>query len=134
MAARKAAALAAALLVSATAGAQEIQDSIPTTMFYISIPLGGATVRERMPSYGLAWKGKKQYETVSLDSKMLGFAPLAAIEAKWLIAGGLAVAAGVYVSRKDDGRSDGYSNDQNTQQNSPPPPPPSCAAPDPCKK
>jgi hypothetical protein len=132
MGAGKAAALAATLLATAPAGAQEIQDSIPTTMFYISIPLGGATVRERMPSYGLAWKGKKQFETVTLDSRMLGFNPLAAIEAKWLIAGGLAVAAGVYVSRKDDGRSDGYNNNQNNQQNSPPPPPPHCT--DPCAK
>jgi hypothetical protein len=132
MGAGKAAALAAALLVSAPLGAQELQDSIPTTMFYVSIPLGGATVRERMPSYGLAWKGRKQYETVYLDSKMLGFAPLAAIEAKWLIAGGLAVAAGVYVSQKDDGRSDNYGNNQNNQQKSAPPPPPPCN--DPCKK
>ena len=132
MGAGKIAALAVALLASAPAGAQEFQDSIPTTMFYVSVPLGGATLRERMPSYGLAWKGRKQHETVYLDSRtMHHFAgALAGLEAKWLIAGALAVGAGVYVSRKDDDRSDGYNNNQNNQQNSPPPPP--CS--DPCAK
>jgi hypothetical protein len=48
---------------------------------------------------------------------------LAGLEAKWLIAGGVAVAGGVYLSRRNDGRSASYSNSQNNQQNNPPPPP-----------
>ena len=109
MGARKAAALAVALLVSAPAAAQEFQDSIPTTMFFVSVPLGGATVKERMLSYGLALKGRKQYETVYVDSRMLNFTALGGFEAKWLIAGGLALGAGYLVLKKDGGGSDGGS-------------------------
>jgi len=44
----------------------------------------------------------------------------------WLIAGSLAVAGGVYRSRRNDGRAASYSSSQNNQQNNPPPPPPPC--------
>lgn len=127
--------LAAALIASAPAHAEDqIQNTVPMTMFYISIPLGAATARQQMPSYGLAIQGKRQYESIYVDNRMINtFAgALAGIEAKWLIAGGLAVAGGVYLSKKNDDRSSGYSGNQNNQQNSPPPPPP--CDPDPCKK
>jgi hypothetical protein len=70
----------------------------------------------------------KQYETVYLDRRMFNAfeGVLAGLEAKWLIAGGLAVAGGVYLSRRNDGRAASYSSSQNSQQNNPPPPPPPC--------
>ena len=131
---------AAALSASAPSIADDImlqqQLTAPTTMFYVSIPLGGHTPKERAPSYGLALQGKRQYETVMIDSRTFNLAEglLAGIEAKWLIAGGLAVAGGVYLASKDKGRSNNYSSSQNQQQNSPPPPPPACDPNDPCKK
>jgi hypothetical protein len=87
------------------------------------------------PSYGLAFQGKRQYETVLVDSRMFNFAEglLAGLEAKWIIAGALAVGGGVYMANKDKGRSNNYSSSQNNQQNSPPPPP-ACDPNDPCKK
>ena len=132
---------AAALIASAPVQAQEpqVQSTVPTTMLYVSIPIGGATAKERALAYGFALQGKRQYETVYLDSRMLNAfeGVLAGIEAKWLIAGGLAVAGGVYLSRKDSTRSAGYSSSQNQQQqqqqqNNTPPPPPPCT--DPCAK
>lgn len=131
----KVAVLAAALAASLPVCAQEIQNSVPGPLIYVSIPLGGGTARERAPSYGLALQGQRPYETLYIDTRMVStFAEaLAGLEAKWLIAGGLAVAGGVYISRKDKGRSDDYNNNQNKQQNSPPPPPP-CDPSDPCKK
>ena len=132
------AALVAAAFASATANADEIVNSqltTPMTMFYVNIPLGGGTAKQTAPTYGLALQGKRQYETVLIDSRMLTFAEglLAGIEAKWLIAGALAVGGGVYMANKDKGRSNNYSGSQNNQQNSPPPPPP-CDPADPCKK
>jgi len=90
-------------------------------------------------AYGLALQGKRQYETVMIDSRTFNLAEglLAGIEAKWLIAGGLAVAGGVYLASKDKGRSNNYSSSQNQQQqNQPPqqPAPPGCDPNDPCKK
>ena len=88
------AALVAAAFASAPSNADEFvqpQLNAPVTMFYVSIPLGAPTARQGAPSYGLALQGKRPYETVMLDSRMLNFAEgaLAGIEAKWLIAGAL---------------------------------------------
>ncbi|HXU40934.1 MAG TPA: hypothetical protein VN675_01325 [Burkholderiales bacterium] len=128
--------LAAALIASAPAQADElqVQSTVPMTMLYVSVPIGATNAKERALAYGFALQGKRQYETVYLDSRMFNAfeGMLAGIEAKWLIAGGLAVAGGVYMSRKDGGRSDGYSSSQNNQQNNPPPAPPPCT--DPCAK
>ena len=128
--------LAAALIASAPAQADElqVQSTVPMTMLYVSVPIGATNAKERALAYGFALQGKRQYETVYLDSRMFNAfeGVLAGIEAKWLIAGGLAVAGGVYMSRKDGGRSDGYSSSQNNQQNNPPPAPPPCT--DPCAK
>jgi hypothetical protein len=138
MGVKQVALFAAALSASAPSFADDImlqqQLTVPTTMLYVSIPLGGHTPKERAPSYGLALQGKRQYETVMIDSRTLTFAEglLAGIEAKWLIVGGLAVAGGAYLATKDKKRSDNYSSSQNQQQNSPPPPPPENC--DPCKK
>ena len=125
--------VAAALIASAPAQAEEsqVQNTVPMTMLYVSIPLGATTAKERTLGYGIAFQGKRQYETVHVDSRMLNAfeSVLAGIEAKWLIAGGVVVASGVYWSRKDSGRSD------NRQNPNPPPPPSSCPQPsDPCHK
>lgn len=132
------AALVAAAFASTASNADEIvnpQLATPMTMFYVSIPLGGGTARQQAPTYGLAIQGKRQYETVLIDSRLLNFAEglLAGVEAKWLIAGAVAVGGGVYLANKDKGRSNNYNGSQNNQQNSPPPPPP-CDPNDPCKK
>ena len=137
MGVKQVAAFAAALFASAPSLADDVllQQTTPMTMFYVSIPLGGSTAKQQMPSYGFAIQGKRQYETVYVDTRTLKAfeGVLAGLEAKWLIAGGLAVAGGVYLANKDRGRSDNYSGSQNRQQNSPPPPPP-CDPADPCKK
>ena len=133
------AALVAAAFVSAPSNADEInpQTMPQATMFYVSIPLGAATAKERAPAYGLALQGKRAYETVYIDSRMFNFAEgvLAGIEMKWLIAGAVVVGAGAYALNRDKSRSDNYSGSQNQQQNSnPPPPPPPADCNDPCRK
>ena len=128
--------VAAALIASAPAQADEtqIQNTVPMTMLYVSVPLGGTTAKDRSLAYGLALQGKRQYETVYVDSRTFNAfeGALAGLEAKWLIAGGLAVAGGVYLSRRSDDRANSYSSSQNQQQNNSLPPPPPCT--DPCAK
>ena len=130
MAVRQFTLVAAALIASAPAQADEtqLQATVPMTMLYVSVPIGATADKERTLAYGLALQGKRQYETVYLDSRMFNAfeGVLAGLEAKWLIAGGLAVAGGVYLSRRNDGRAASYSSSQNNQQNNPPPPPPPC--------
>lgn len=126
----KVAAVAGVLAAASSAGhAQDlVQDSVPTTMFYVSVPLGGGTARERLPSYGLAMKGRKQYEAVLVDSRMFNFTGLGGFEAKWLIAGGLAVGAGYFILKKDGGGSGGSGSGGSGSQEQ------TCAPVDPCKK
>lgn len=137
MGVKQVAAFAAALFASAPSLADDVvfQQTVPMTMFYVSIPLGATSAKQQAPSYGLALQGKRSYETVLVDSRMFNFAEglLAGIEAKWVIAGALAVGGGVYLANKDKGRSNSYSGSQNNQQNNPPPPPP-CDPADPCSK
>ena len=125
MGARQVAALAAALIASTPSFALEPQDGVttPGTMFYVSIPLGATTAKQQAPSYGLAFQGRRQYETVNVDSRQIrNFADaLGGIETKWLIAGGVVIAAGAAVALKNKDRSDNYNNNQNNQQAQQPP-------------
>src|SRR4051812_45914251 len=115
MGARQVVSLAAAsfaLLASAPSLALEPFDpnTVPqTTMFYVSIPLGGTTAKQQAPAYGFAFQGKRPYELVKLDTRMFNFEGgglIAGIEGKWLIVGGVAVAAGAAVALKNKNRSE----------------------------
>ena len=116
MGARQLAALVAALFV-ATPSLADPYDSVtsPMTKFYVSIPLGGSTAKERTLTYGIQMQGSRPYEAINIDNRLVSnlFGPLALIEAKWLIAGAVA-AGGVYaVSRKNENRSQTYNQQQN---------------------
>jgi hypothetical protein len=89
-----------------------------STMFYFSIPLDGATPKERIPTYGLAMRGSRDYQVVNIDSRALNNmrmslegAGFAGIEATWLVVGGVAAAAAVAV-----GKSGSSSVQQQQQQ------------------
>ena len=56
-------------------------------MFYFSIPLEAVKTKGEAFSAGLAFQGKRQYETVRVDSRMLNNFIGGGIEAKWIIAG-----------------------------------------------
>jgi hypothetical protein len=92
-----------------------------STMFYFSIPLDGATPKDRVPSYGLAMRGSRDYQVVNIDSRAMnnmimrlegeGFA---GIEATWLVVGGVAAAAAVAVGKS--GSSSVQTQQQQQQQ------------------
>ena len=141
--------VAAALAASGSSQAEDFlnpQLASPGTMIYVSIPLGGSNVKERVPSYGFALQGKRQYERVMVDNRMFNAfeGMLAGIEAKWLVAGGLVAAAGIYAVSTSGGGgggsgggnsgSGGSGGGSSSGQSSTPPAPPPCKQTDPCKK
>ena len=109
-------ALAAAMMLAAPAAAfDDLRDTGPSTMFYLSIPLDARTAKEQMPAFGLQLQGNRPYETVRIDSRMFGFLPLGGLEVKWVVAGGVAVAAAVAASRKDKGQEQQFQAAQQQQ-------------------
>lgn len=93
--------VAAAAACTPAAAFDDLRDTGLSTMFYLSIPLDARSPKEQAPAFGLQLRGQRPYETVRIDSRMFSFLPLGGLEAKWLIAGGVAVAAAVAAGRKD---------------------------------
>jgi hypothetical protein len=119
--------LASMLIAPCHAG--ELDNLGPSTQLYVRIPIGYAAPKERVPSYGLAIRGRQEHQVFMLDSRTLDaisrasydgglFAGL--IEAKWLIIGGVAAAGAVAVAKKGGGGS----SSGPTKQGTPPPPQP----------
>jgi hypothetical protein len=104
----------AALALSTPALALDPADANRSTVFYISIPLdSGLARKDRVPAFGLQLQGKREYETLRIDTKLLNLLPgAAAIEAKWIVAGVLAAGAAVALGSRDKGTAQAL----NTQQ------------------
>jgi len=110
------AALAAAMAVSAPAAAfDDLRDTGPSTMFYLSIPLDARTAKEQRPAFGLQVQGQRAYETVRIDSRMFSFLPLGGLELKWVVVGGVAVAAAVAAGSKDKAQEQQFQQAQQQQ-------------------
>jgi hypothetical protein len=89
------------------------------TVFYVSIAL------DRQPSpvsFGLRLQGR-DYRTLDIDTRMLRLVPLGGIEAKWLLAGALAVGAAAAV--RGDKRAQQHA-EQQAAAAAPPPCPQPC--------
>lgn len=115
---RKELAALAALACVATPGVafDGLNQSSPGMMFYFSVPLDGRSPKEQAPAYGLMLQGKRYYETVRLDSRMINNFTGGVIETKFIIAGVVAAGAAVAVASKDKKRSDSYEQQQQQQQ------------------
>jgi hypothetical protein len=101
---KKLAAIAALVAVATPSLAFDTKDQGSSTMFYISIPLDYSLTRKQQEwSAGLQLQGKRDYQAVNLDSKMLNFLPMGGLEAKWIVAGVVAVGAAAAVASKDKG-------------------------------
>ena len=83
-------------------------------MVYVALPLDGRNVKEQAPAYGLSFQGKREFETVRLDSRMFNFFGTG-LEAKWIIAGVVATGAAVAVASKDKKTSAAYQQQQQQQ-------------------
>jgi len=91
--------------------AGELDNIGPSTQFYVRIPLGASAPKERVPSYGLAIRGRQEYQVFTLDSRTLDALSslpydgglIAGLELKWLIIGGAVAAGAVAVAVKGGG-------------------------------
>jgi hypothetical protein len=108
--------LAFGLAACAPAAAQELGDPGASTMFYVRIPLGGTSAADRQPAFGLMLQGSRPYETVHLDTRMFRFLPLGGLEVKWLVAGGVAVAAAAAVHSRGKDREEQHQRAQEEQR------------------
>ena len=110
-------AAAAAALIAAEASAQELV--APMTKFFIAIPLDARGAKEQMPNFGLQFQGLRPYQSVQVDYKTLRLVPAAiagAIEAKYIVAGAIALGAAVAVTHKDKGTSQTMQQQQEQQR------------------
>ena len=87
----------------------------PGVMFYFSIPLDAPKAKDETFSAGFAIQGKRDYETVKIDSRMLNNFIGGGIEAKWIIAGVVAAGAAVAVASKDKSTSTSQQRQQDQQ-------------------
>jgi hypothetical protein len=110
-------AVAAAVAFSTNIPAADFQDAGPTTMFYISIPLDtGISRKDQQPSFGLQLQGKREYQAIRIDSKVLNFLPAGGLEVKWIVAGVLA--AGAVVALGSRPRLSSSNNSSNNSSDS----------------
>ena len=110
-------AAAAAAFVAASANAQEIERPATTT-FFVAIPLDARNAKEATLNFGLQFQGSRPYQYVKVDYQTLHALPaaLAAVEAKYLFVGAVAVGAAVAVSKKDKQKSESFQQQQAQQQ------------------
>jgi hypothetical protein len=109
--------VAAVALVGAAAQAVAVEpwdprQSVPTVMYYVTIPLDAAVRKEREASLGMMLHGKREYQAVVLDTRMLNFID-GGIGAKFLIAGAVALGGIAAVA----GGGKGAEQQQQAQQN-----------------
>lgn len=117
MALKKLAAVAALVAVATPSLAFDVKDTGPSTMFYVSIPLDYSLARkDRELAYGLQLQGKREYQAVNIDSKMLNFLPAGGLEAKWIIAGVVAAGAAVALGSKDKATTSNLQTQQTQHQ------------------
>jgi hypothetical protein len=113
MARKQIAALAALVLVSSPCAASDIlQLSLPGVVFYVSMPLDARTVKKEGPAFGMSMRGHREYQVVNVDTRMLNNFALGGIEAKWIIAGVVAVGATVALASKDKSTTSAYQQQQ----------------------
>jgi hypothetical protein len=89
--------------------------------FYLSVPFDAPSGKKHSFSQsfaaGVMVKGKREYETFNLDSRMFGKLDFfgTGIEAKWIIAGVVAAGAAVAIASKSKSTSQQYEQQQQQQ-------------------
>lgn len=87
----------------------------PHTFIFMRIPLDGRSQKEQLPVWGLALRGKREHQVLSLDTQMMTrFAEMGFIESKLIIVGAVAVAGALAVAAS--GSSSASSQQQQQQQ------------------
>jgi len=111
------AALAALVCVATPSAAFDSFSQVqPGVKFYFSVPLDGRNAKEQAFTAGFAIQGRRDYETIRIDSGMINNFLGGGIEAKWIIAGVVATGAVVAVASKDKSTANRQQEQQTQQQ------------------
>jgi hypothetical protein len=95
-------ALAVLLLALATpCFGQELRPAEPSVLYFVSLPFGGESRRDREPLLGFAFQGKRHYESFRMDTRVLNLAGSGGFEVKYLVIGAVAAGAAVAMGSKD---------------------------------
>ncbi len=117
------------LLLAFPCGAQELRPTDPAILYYVVIPLDGASRAERTPVVGFALQGRRASQSLRFDTRMLNLIGSGAFEAKWLLVGAVAAGAAVAAGGKDKSvSSHEKAQERALQQQAQQPPPSSCSA------
>lgn len=90
-----------ALFVAPPALAQDLRPVEPSVLYYISVPFGSESRRDREPVLGFAFQGRRAHQALRMDTRILNLVGTGAFEAKYLIIGAVAAGAAVAMGRKD---------------------------------
>jgi len=113
---RKLAAFAALACMAAPSAAFEtLGQAQPGIKFYFSVPLDAANAKEQTLAAGFAIQGRREYETVHVDSRMINHFLDGGIEAKWIVGGVVAAMAVGAVASRDKSRTQSYQQQQQAQ-------------------
>ena len=85
--------LATLLCCSAPSFAFDARDTGPGAMFYMELPLDGASRRDQVPIFGFSVQGR-EYRALNFDRRVLNALEafgLGGVEAKWIAGGGAAL-------------------------------------------
>ena len=119
MALKKLAAAAVMLAIATPSLAfDDAREAGASTMFYISIPLDFQLSRKERAQWsaGMLLQGKRDYQAVRIDTRMLNYFSFNDIDAKYMIAGLVAVGAAVAISSKDKGTTSQLQSQQTQQE------------------
>jgi len=126
MVTKQVAALAALVLIATPTLAQDLRQMPPlSTQLYLQIPLDASTRAERKPVYGFAFRGARDYQVFSFNSRILNLMKLdgegselggSAFDPTLLIIGGVAAGAAVLVGSKNKGVQQQQQQQVQTQQ------------------
>jgi hypothetical protein len=139
MALKKLAVAAAILAIATPSLAFDATEAGASTMFYISIPLDFRLSRKEQQQWtaGLQLQGKRDYQAIRIDTRMLNYFSLNDVDAKWIIAGMVAAGAAVAIGSKDKSTTSNLQQQQTQNgQQTDSGPGGTCSKPvaDPCKK
>ena len=106
---------ALACMAAPSAAFETLGQAQPGIKFYFSVPLDAANAKEQTLAAGFAIQGRREYETVHVDSRMINHLFGGGIEAKWVIAGVVAAGAVAAVASRDKSTTQSYQQQQQAQ-------------------
>ena len=79
---------------------QELRPAEPSVLYFVSVPFGGESRRDREPVIGFSFQGRQARPSLRVDSRIMNFLE-GGMEMKYLLVGAVVVGAAALASAKD---------------------------------